>query len=491
VDEGWRVRKDGGRFWADAFITALRNEAGHLRGFVKITRDITERKRTEAKILRQTAVLEGINRIFQDALRCETEEDLGRTCLAVAEAVTASKFGFLGEINPTTGLLNDIAISDPGWEVCRIEPSSGSRRPPLHFQIHGIYGRVLLDGRGFFTNDPETHPDRIGVPAGHPPLTAFLGVPFVRDGQTFGMVGVGNRDGGYGQEELEALEALAPAMVEAISRNRAEAALHRLNQELDQRVRARTVDLEAANKELEAFCYSVSHDLRAPLRGMDGFSQALLEFYEGQLDAQGRDWLNRIRAGCQRMGQLIDDLLRLSRLTRAEMRCRRIDLTAMAREIAAELRETAPERSAEFRIDAGLTAVGDPQLLRPALRNLLENAWKFASKRPTVVIELGRAPAPLPTDPAAAPDPAHPHPGETTYFVRDNGAGFDMAYADKLFGPFQRLHSVKDYPGNGIGLALVQRVVHRHGGRIWAESAPDQGATFYFTLNELGGEHDA
>ncbi|MGO9598242.1 MAG: PAS domain S-box protein [Isosphaeraceae bacterium] len=490
-DVGWRVRKDGGRFWADAIVTALRNEAGHLRGFVKITRDMTERKRTEAKILRQTAVLDGINRIFRDALRCVTDEDLGRTCLAVAEGVTASKFGFLGEINPTTGLMDDIAISDPGWEDCRIEPQSGNRRPPLHFQIHGIYGRVLRDGRSLFTNDPESHPDRIGVPPGHPPLTAFLGVPLVRDGQTIGMVGVGNRDGGYSQEELEALEALAPAMVEAFSRNRAEAALHRLNQELDQRVRARTTDLEAANKELEAFSYSVSHDLRAPLRGMDGFSQALLEFYDRQLDAQGRDWLNRIRAGCQRMGQLIDDLLRLSRLTRAEMRCRRVDLTAMAREIAGELRETAPGRSAEFRIAEGLTAVGDPQLLRPALRNLLENAWKFTTKRSAAVIELGQAPAPLPTDPAAAPDPARPHPGETIYFVRDNGAGFDMAYANKHFAPFQRLHSVKDYPGNGIGLALVQRVVHRHGGRIWAEAAPDQGATFYFTLNEPGGEHGA
>ena len=191
------------------------------------------------------------------------------------------------------------------------------------------------------------------------------------------------------------------------------------------------------------------------------------------------------------MGQLIDDLLRLSRLTRAEMRCRRVDLTAMAREIAGELRETAPGRSAEFRIAEGLTGVGDPHLLRPALRNLLENAWKFTAKRPAAVIELGWAPAPLPTDPAAPPDPARPHPGETIYFVRDNGAGFDMAYADKLFAPFQRLHSVKDYPGSGIGLALVQRVFHRHGGRIWAEAAPDQGATFYFTLNEPGGEYGA
>ena len=442
------------------------DERGQVSELLETNVDVTERKRAETRILRQADVLNGINRIFRDALLSQTEEDLARTCLSIAEAVTASRFGFLGEINVVTGLLDCIAISDPGWDSCRVSP--GDRpRSPLGFELQGIYGQVIKEGRGYFTNDPSSHPGGIGFPPGHPAVTAFLGVPLVREGRTIGMVAVGNRDGGYGQEELEALEAMAPAMVEAFSRNRAESALHRLNQELDERVRLRTAELEEANKALESFSYSVSHDLRAPLRSMDGFSQALTEAYEGLLDDRGRDWLSRIRSASQRMGQLIDDLLRLSRLSRAEMRLCRVDLSEMAREIADDLRNTTPGREADFHIAEELCSVGDPDLLRPVLRNLLENAWKFTSRCPSAVIELDRIPG-----------------EEPVYFVRDNGAGFDMAYANKLFGPFQRLHSPRDYPGTGIGLALVQRVVHRHGGRIWAEAAPGRGATFYFTLRK-------
>lgn len=224
--------------------------------------------------------------------------------------------------------------------------------------------------------------------------------------------------------------------------------------------------LEAANQELEAFSYSVSHDLRAPLRSIDGFSQALLEDYPDRLDPRGVDYLQRLRAGSQRMGVLIDDLLRLSRVTRAEMRREVIDLTATAEAIAAALRHTAPERGATFHIQPGLKTVGDPRLLRVALENLLGNAWKFTAKRAAATIEFG----------------ATERNGADAFFVRDNGAGFDMAYAEKLFTPFQRLHGTTEFEGTGIGLATVQRIMARHGGQIWAEAAPDRGATFYFTL---------
>lgn len=246
----------------------------------------------------------------------------------------------------------------------------------------------------------------------------------------------------------------------------AEEQIRRLNAELEQRVRDRTSQLEAANQELEAFAYSVSHDLRAPLRGIDGWSLAILEDYSHRLDDQGRQYLQRVRAETQRMGQLIDDLLRLSRLTRTEMQYGAVDLSALARSIQTRLCEGDPERQFEFIIQPGLTVFGDAHLLEIVLTNLLSNAIKFTGSRPVARIEFGR----IRID------------GKPVYFVRDNGVGFDMAYARNLFGPFQRMHKQSEFPGTGIGLATVQRVIHRHGGRVWAEAVKDQGATFFFTL---------
>jgi PAS domain S-box-containing protein len=226
-------------------------------------------------------------------------------------------------------------------------------------------------------------------------------------------------------------------------------------------------ELATANRELESFSYSVSHDLRSPLRSIDGFAQALVEDYEDRLDDTGRAYLARIRAAAQRMGMLIDDLLSLSRVSRGELSRTTVDLTALAAEIAARLREQDPTRQVEWRIQAGLQAHGDPRLLRIALDNLLGNAWKFTSKRETAIIEMS----------------VETQPGQPTVFrVRDNGAGFDMAHASKLFGAFQRLHGVQEFAGTGIGLATVQRIMHRHGGRVWAEGTVERGATFFFTL---------
>ena len=240
----------------------------------------------------------------------------------------------------------------------------------------------------------------------------------------------------------------------------------RLNEGLEARVRERTEQLEAANRELEAFCYSVSHDLRAPLRAIDGFSQALVEDHGAGVPEGGRRYLSRIQASAKRMGQLIEDLLNLSRVSRGGLERCPVDLGEMARQVLAELRQREPQRAVEASIQDGLQVVADPRLLRAALENLLANAWKFTSKAADARIEIG----------ALRDGPA------TTYYVRDNGAGFDMAYADKLFGAFQRLHGVNDFPGTGIGLATVQRIVNRHGGRIWADGQVGKGAAFYFTL---------
>ena len=244
------------------------------------------------------------------------------------------------------------------------------------------------------------------------------------------------------------------------------AELQRARDEMEQHVIARTAQLEAANKELESFSYSVSHDLRAPLRGIDGFSQALLEDYGDRLDAQGKSYLQRVRAASQRMAELIDDMLSLSRVSRGEMKSQAVDLGALAQSVAAELQSADRRRQVEFTIAAGLVAQGDARLLRVVLENLLRNAWKFTGKNSTAKIEVG----------------VDRQNGQPVYFVRDDGAGFDMAYAEKLFGAFQRLHSSTEFQGTGIGLATVQRVIRRHGGRVWAESKVGQGATFYFTL---------
>lgn len=245
-------------------------------------------------------------------------------------------------------------------------------------------------------------------------------------------------------------------------------ALETAHNELESRVRERTAQLQAANQELEAFVYSVSHDLRSPLRSIDGFSLALMEDCQDRLNDEGKDYLSRVRAATQHMGELIDGLLELSRASRGSLRDEAVDLSATVREIRERLAEMEPERTCRFNIKRSVTAQGDPYLLRVVLVNLLENAWKFTALRSDATIEFGVRQA---SDPAVV-----------VYFVRDNGVGFDMKFVSKVFMPFQRLHASEKFSGTGVGLATVQRIVHRHGGRIWAEAEPDQGATFCFTL---------
>ena len=255
---------------------------------------------------------------------------------------------------------------------------------------------------------------------------------------------------------------ISAAIRDITDRKRVEENIQQLNQDLKQRA----AQLEAANKELESFSYSVSHDLRAPLRSIDGFSHILIEDYGGQLPAEGINYLERVRAAAKRMAELIDDLLNLARVTRSPLQPRLTNLSAIVESISNNIKEENPERNVTLSVTPDLMVNGDPHLLHIALENLVNNAWKFTSKKEHAIIEFGQQ------------SKAH----ERTFFIRDNGSGFDMAYVNKLFGVFQRLHSVSEFPGTGVGLATVHRIITIHGGHIWAEAEEGKGATFFFTL---------
>jgi light-regulated signal transduction histidine kinase (bacteriophytochrome) len=302
-------------------------------------------------------------------------------------------------------------------------------------------------------------------------IAAMLAVPLITEGDVIGALVIYMRESEkHWSDELESLlKIIGDIIVNALERKRAEESIRQLNEELELRVIQRTQQLRAANTELEAFAYSVSHDLRAPLRAINGFSLALLEEYGHQLNDEAQNYLERVRRASQRMGQLIDDLLNLSRVTRSEMVHDQVNLSLLVTKIFNELQETDQDRDVEIRIQSDLVTQGDEHLLYIMLANLCGNAWKFTHKKEHAQIEFGCV----------------NEKDLQIFFIRDNGAGFEMAYLNKLFDTFQRLHNFQDFEGTGIGLATVKRIIQRHGGRIWAEGKVNEGATFYFTIGEV------
>ena len=408
-DEGWRVRKDGSPFWAHVALTALRDEAGTLVAFAKVTRDLTEQRRA-AEVLRageeyarrivdaaydafvsidQAGVITGWNRHAEDMFGWSREEAIGRV---LADTIIPTQHRDAHR----RGLAHFLETGE-GPVLNRVIELTALRRNGVEFPVELTISPLTVGREYVFT-------------------------AFIRD---------------------------------VTQRKEAEDKLKRY-----------TADLEVANAELDTFAYSVSHDLRAPLRSIDGFSQALLEDYAAQLDDAGKQYLQRVRASSQHMAMLIDDLLQLSRVTRSEMRRERVNLSDLAHSIAADLQRGDPQREVEFVIAAGVEIDGDSRLFHLVLENLLGNAWKYTAKHPRARIEFG----------------VTQHEARPVYYVRDDGAGFDMTYADKLFGAFQRLHDPGEFEGTGVGLATVRRIIGRHGGRVWGEGAVEQGATFYFTV---------
>ncbi len=401
-EDGWRVRKDGSRFWANVLISSLRDSQGKHLGFSKITRDLTD--------------------------------------IMNAEEQARNFFSLSLELLCIAGVDGYFKVLNPAWENT------------LGFTQAELCAKPFLD---------FIHPDDLAVTVeaakritAEQPLNHFENRYRCKDGSYRWLLW---------KVALSADAQLMHCAATDITQLKQTAGeIAGLNKTLP----LQNLKLATANKELEAFSDSVSHDLRAPLRSIDGFSKAILEDYTDKLDSTGQDYLNRVRASSQRMGHLIDDMLNLSRVSRGDLRNEPTNLSQIAREVVEECRTSSRDRDVHVEITDGLIALADPRLMRIVLTNLLGNAWKFSGKTAAASIEFG----------------CSSESGQTEYFVRDNGAGFDMAYVSKLFGAFQRLHSDKEFPGTGIGLATIQRIIHRHGGNVRAQSKPRAGATFYFTL---------
>ncbi len=450
-------RKDGSTFEAEVIATMMPD--GNLLGMI---RDITERKQAE----RRLGMRNSVSRVLADTTTlAEATPDVIR---AICEAELWD-FGTIWEVDK----ISTVLCCRETWHHPDFNAGDGlaEQTRALTFAIgHGLPGRVWASG------EMELIPDvakdngyvraKIATVAG---LHSALAFPILVEGSVIGVMDFNAREIRRPDGQLvEMLAAIGRQVGLFIERHRAENQVRQLNADLEKRVSERTVQLESANKELEAFSYSVSHDLRAPLRTVDGFSQAVLEDYGEQLPDEGKRYLQTIRRGAQQMGELIDDLLKFARLSRATMEVDRVDMNRLMRTALSDLHFKSDDPRVELLCGELPACTGDSALLRQVWVNLLSNALKYTGRRDKAVIEIG----------------SQKQDRATVYFVRDNGAGFDMRYADKLFGVFQRLHRAEDYEGTGVGLAIVQRIVHRHGGRVWAEAEEDRGATFYFTLEE-------
>ncbi|HEV3299094.1 MAG TPA: PAS domain S-box protein [Planctomycetaceae bacterium] len=427
-DEGWRVRKDGTRFWANVVITALRCETGKLRGFGKVTRDFTSRKRAEEEKF-QMAVESAPNAmVIID----------GDGQIVLVNSQTEKLFGY-----PRAELL--------GKSVELLVPDRFREKHPFDRRNYFDHPQARAMGAGLDLFGRRKDASEFAIEIGLNPVRTDEGLFVIS------------------------------AIVDVTDRKQAEHVIRELNENLEQRVSDRTGQLEAANKELDSFSYSVSHDLRAPLRAIDGFSRILLEDFSAPLASEGKVYLQKVRDNTRQMSQLIDELLKFARLSRQALTKQPVDPDKLVRRCLEEMAKEVRDRRVEIIIGTLPVCSADATLLNQVWMNLLSNALKYTRKQEHARIEIGSRTQPRP---AADGQPLTLDSAgtELVYFVKDNGAGFDMKYVGKLFGVFQRLHRAVDYEGTGVGLAIVHRIVQRHGGRIWADAIPGQGATFSFTL---------
>lgn len=451
---------DGTYHWLRDDCRLLRDNDGHPIEVVGAITDITDHRAAEQRVARQAKLLADINEVLRQSFVTDSHEQLAQLCLSVAQNATSSRLGLIGEL-ASEGVLSVTALSGAVWEACAMDREAAAAQL-ARLPVSPFWERMITTGRSHIVDNPGNDPGWPGLPPGHPPIETFLGTPLLLAGRSCGVLALANKPGGYSTEDQQGMEALAAAFSEALQRRRAEHRVKLLNQSLEETV----AELAEANRQLESFSYSISHDLRAPLRAIDGFSRLVSDRHAADLPAEARKHLGYVRENAHQMGRLIDDLLAFSRLTRQVPHPTYVDSEAIVREVLALLEPEREGRNVEVCVGPLADCQADPVLLRQVWQNLISNAIKFTRQRDRARIEIG----------------SMEQAGEIVYFVKDNGVGFDAAYSSKLFGVFQRLHRPDEFEGTGVGLAIVQRIVSGHGGRVWAEAKVDAGAAFYFTL---------